>query len=134
MESTAFVTSSSWKGSPRFNWDALPVSSPRLGGIVTLPSTDTPPTNQVFLVTNRTITRLEDLDRELAVVRRTGIAAEIEEFQPGLACLATPVKDAEGRTTAAVALSVPVKEFAKRRRQLETLIRHGGEELSRLLS
>jgi hypothetical protein len=27
-----------------------------------------------------------------------------------------------------------VKDFAKRRRQLETLIRHGGEELSRLHS
>jgi DNA-binding IclR family transcriptional regulator len=85
-------------------------------------------------LTNRTITRLEDLDRELAAVRRTGIAAEIEEFQPGLACLATPVLDATGRTTAAVALSVPVKDFAKRRRQLETLIRRGGEELSRLRS
>jgi DNA-binding IclR family transcriptional regulator len=83
-------------------------------------------------LTNRTITSVEDLDRELAAVRRTGIAAEIEEFQPGLACLATPVLDAEGRTAAAVALSVPVKEFARRRRQLETLIRHGGEELSRL--
>jgi len=44
------------------------------------------------------------------------------------------VRDAEGRTKAAVALSVPVKEFAKRRRQLETLIRNGGEELSRLHS
>jgi len=33
-----------------------------------------------------------------------------------------------------VALSVPVKDFTKRRRQLETLIRHGGEELSRLLT
>src|SRR5438034_1125597 len=30
-------------------------------------------------LTNRTITRVEDLDRELATVRRTGIAAEIEE-------------------------------------------------------
>jgi DNA-binding IclR family transcriptional regulator len=44
------------------------------------------------------------------------------------------VLDATGRTTAAVALSVPVKDFAKRRRQLETLIRRGGEELSRLLA
>ncbi|GAA0628930.1 IclR family transcriptional regulator C-terminal domain-containing protein [Kutzneria viridogrisea] len=84
-------------------------------------------------LTERTITRLPDLDDELADIRQTGIAKEVEEFQPGLACLSVPVRNAGGRVVGALALSTPTSDFDARRRLLESIIKRGGEELSRIL-
>lgn len=50
-------------------------------------------------LTGRTTVRANDLDTELEHVARAGMALEIEEFQPELACLSAPVQDASGRIT-----------------------------------
>lgn len=62
--------------------------------------------------TPRTLTAPADLDTELARVRMDGFATDLEEFSPGLCCLAVPV----GRSAAvfAVGLSAPVDRFEAR--------------------
>ena len=58
--------------------------------------------------TARSITRLDRLCRELDVVRRRGYAVDDEEYEPGLRCVAAPVRDADGVVVASLGLSGPV--------------------------
>lgn len=85
-------------------------------------------------LTERTRVRISDLNRELSQVRRSGVARDIEEFRPELACVSAPVRDADDRVTAAVAFSVPVAEFAVRYAELERHVRAGAARLSRVLA
>ncbi|MCI0393232.1 MAG: substrate-binding domain-containing protein [Acidobacteria bacterium] len=55
-----------------------------------------------------------DLKRELDQVRRLGYACDAEESAAGLHCVAAPVKDAGGRTIAALALLIPQSQFDER--------------------
>lgn len=85
-------------------------------------------------LTARTTVRATDLDTELENVSRAGMALEIEEFQPELACLSAPVVDTEGRVTGAVAFSVPAADFATRRWHLERAARAGAARFAHLLA
>jgi DNA-binding IclR family transcriptional regulator len=84
-------------------------------------------------LTSRTITRREDLDTELEHIRASGVALEVEEFKPELACLAAPVRNSAGVVTGAVATSVPAAEFSRRRWELERVIKRGAAKVTRLL-
>ncbi len=57
--------------------------------------------------TPKTLTRLDDVRRELAQVRQQGYALDCEEREIGVRCLAAPVRDATGRVVAALSLSAP---------------------------
>src|SRR5205814_6034528 len=57
--------------------------------------------------TERTIVGVESLERELAKIRATGFATDVGEYLDGSVCLALPVRDARGRTCAAVAVHGP---------------------------
>jgi DNA-binding IclR family transcriptional regulator len=57
--------------------------------------------------TERTLTDVRQLDRELAGVRERGWAATQEEYEIGLNALAAPVRDHSGRVVAAVSVSGP---------------------------
>lgn len=85
-------------------------------------------------LTAQTTVRAVDLDTELEHVSRAGMAMEIEEFQPELACLSAPVTDSAGRVTGAVAFSVPSTEFAARRWHLERAAKAGAARFSHLLA
>ncbi|CAM3088348.1 IclR family transcriptional regulator [Saccharomonospora xinjiangensis] len=85
-------------------------------------------------LTERTNVRLSDLSRELQQVRRSGLARDIEEFQPELACVSAPVRGADNRVRGAVAFSVPVTEFAHRRCELEHFVSQGATRLSLVLA
>jgi DNA-binding IclR family transcriptional regulator len=85
-------------------------------------------------LTTRTTVRATDLDTELAHVSRAGMALEIEEFQPELACLSAPVLDTQGRVTGAVAFSVPAADFHTRRWHLERAARAGAARFAHLLA
>lgn len=85
-------------------------------------------------LTARTTVRIGDLDTELEHVARAGMALEVEEFQPELACVSAPVLDARNRVAGAVAFSVPAEQFHARRWGLERTARAGAARFSRLLS
>jgi DNA-binding IclR family transcriptional regulator len=78
--------------------------------------------------------RAVDLDTELDHVERAGMALEIEEFQPELACLSAPVLSSDNRVIGAVAFSVPSETFHARRWQLERAARAGAARFSHLLA
>lgn len=85
-------------------------------------------------LTARTITDRRSLDGHLAHVRRSGIALEFEEFQPGLACMAAPVKSPSGEVVASVAISLPAPELPRRRWELEQAVRQGALVVTRALN
>ncbi|MGA2763077.1 MAG: IclR family transcriptional regulator C-terminal domain-containing protein [Spirochaetia bacterium] len=58
-------------------------------------------------LTDKTITRRADLQRELASIREKGYALDDEEHEIGVRCVAAPVRDARGEVCAAVSVSVP---------------------------
>lgn len=62
--------------------------------------------------TERTLTDLRALDRELDEVRRRGWAATQEEYEIGLNALAAPVRDHSGAVVAAVSVSGPSYRLA----------------------
>ncbi len=71
--------------------------------------------------TEKTITRRQDLDRELAAIRERGSALDDEENERGVRCVAAPVRNNKGEVCAAVSISVPAvrlpnKEISRYRR------------------
>lgn len=80
----------------------------------------------------RTLTDPAELDRELAAVRRRGVADDRGEFRERLACVAAPVVvDDDALPVGAVAVAVPVVpaggpgSLADRRERLERAVRQG---------
>jgi DNA-binding IclR family transcriptional regulator len=61
--------------------------------------------------TRHTIRSLDGLLADLAVVRERGWAADGEELEPGLRCVAAPVAGHTGATVAAVGLSGPAERL-----------------------
>ncbi|WP_162242867.1 IclR family transcriptional regulator [Leifsonia sp. Root112D2] len=56
-------------------------------------------------ITSKTITDETVLTRELAGIRRTGVALDVEESLLGLFCVAAPIRDARGTAIAAVSVT-----------------------------
>lgn len=63
--------------------------------------------------TATTITTTPGLARELARVRREGVAIDREEFAEGFCCVGAPIIDPDGRVAASIAVSSPAKRFAQ---------------------
>lgn len=57
--------------------------------------------------TDNTITDAQRFRAELATVRRRGYAMDNEEFEPGLRCIAAPVRDHSGDVIAAISIAGP---------------------------
>ena len=57
--------------------------------------------------TERTITSVDALERELAKIRASGVGTDVGEYLDGSVCLAVPVHDPRGRMCAAVAVHGP---------------------------
>jgi len=57
--------------------------------------------------TPNTITEIEQLEKEFALIRRDGIATDNEEMERGVKCVAAPVKSITGYTVAYVSISGP---------------------------
>lgn len=73
----------------------------------------------------RTVVDRRALDRELVRIRSDGAAVEVEEYAPGIAGIAAPVRGVDGEIEAALGVSVPHPEFTARRWELERVVRHG---------
>jgi len=87
----------------------------------------------------RTVTSPEYLERDLAHVRRRGLAVEVGEFGERLACVAAPVHGPSGDVAGAVAVTVPVVPaggrgaLADRRAVLERVVGRAAERAGRAL-
>jgi DNA-binding IclR family transcriptional regulator len=57
--------------------------------------------------TERTITSIDDLDRQLASVARDGYVVSFEELEHGLNAVAAPIRDHSGTVVAALSVSGP---------------------------
>jgi len=62
--------------------------------------------------TERTLTRLADLEAELAKVSASGFALNNQERMDGIVGVAVPVKDGDGRVVAAVGMQGPVSRLS----------------------
>jgi IclR family transcriptional regulator, KDG regulon repressor len=85
-------------------------------------------------LTPHTRTSLDDLVKELAAIRREGIACDNEEYMAGLRCIAAPVRDFSSRIVAAMSLSMfKHKMTADRRAKFKAALLQAGYELSQKL-
>jgi DNA-binding IclR family transcriptional regulator len=73
--------------------------------------------------TATTITTTPGLARELARVRRDGIAIDNEEFAEGFCCVGAPILAPDGRVAASIAVSSPARRFAQDSGALTTAVR-----------
>lgn len=112
--------------------ETLPLHATASGKILSAFAWPAPDTTRHPLeqFTRFTLTHQPDLDAELAQVITDGHAAESGEFYPEVHSLAAPVRDAMGRTVAAVAVLGRREDFASRDRRprepLTSLLRAAG--------
>src|SRR4029077_13350105 len=82
--------------------------------------------------TDRSITEIPTLLREIEEVRRAGMAFDDGEFNPEVRCVAVPVRDFTGQTIGALGISGPIWRLS-----IQTLqeraepVREAAMELSR---
>lgn len=69
--------------------------------------------------TRHTVCDPRRLRAELDALRGAAVAAQVEEYRMGVACLAAPVHGHDGQVVGALAVSVPVERFAAARPALE---------------
>ncbi len=81
--------------------------------------------------TERTITTLEALARELAEIRAQGYAIDEQENEPNIRCVAAPIRTADGRTIGAI--SITTVTFVVEREELLAL-RHDVIETAKRLA
>jgi DNA-binding IclR family transcriptional regulator len=79
--------------------------------------------------TPHTITDLDELLRELAVIRSRGYALDREEDYIGVQCVAAPVFDGNGDCVASVSVSYPAAP-AERTEELIRLVRDAADNIS----
>ena len=58
-------------------------------------------------LTDRTVTSIARLERQLAAIDHDGYAVSIEEFEDGLNAVAAPIRDSTGEVVAALSVSGP---------------------------
>ncbi len=73
-------------------------------------------------ITRYTLTSREELDRELAEIRRRGYAVDDRENDEDVRCIAGPVRDHAGAVVAALSISGPCNRITKER--IPELSRH----------
>jgi IclR family transcriptional regulator, KDG regulon repressor len=84
--------------------------------------------------TDNTLADLEELEKELSVIKREGVAVDNGEMDIGVRCIASPVKDSGGKVIAAISISGPYTRLnTKRVEELKPLVRSYGLELSKSL-
>jgi DNA-binding IclR family transcriptional regulator len=82
----------------------------------------------------RTITTRAALERELEKVRRDGYAIGMEELEPGFVAIGAPVRNAHGRTVAAVSVGGPKARLSSTRvRAVAARVRRAADCISRRL-
>lgn len=66
-------------------------------------------------LTDHTIVTLEDLRKEIELVKNQGYALDNEECEVGVRCVAVPIKDYTGTVVASISISVPLIRLEEKR-------------------
>jgi IclR family KDG regulon transcriptional repressor len=91
-----------------------------------------PPGTRLASLTERSITDVEVLRRQLAEVAERGISVEECESTPDVCCVAAPVRDHGNRVVAAMSISVPaVRWTPEGLARWQRLVIEGARELSK---
>jgi DNA-binding IclR family transcriptional regulator len=81
-----------------------------------------------------TITRLEDLQSDLARTRQRQYAVNDEEHRLGQVCMATPIRDYTGIAIAAISVSLPaIRARGETRESVLSYLQNASEEISTAL-
>jgi DNA-binding IclR family transcriptional regulator len=81
--------------------------------------------------TEKTITTLDSMKKELARVQRNKYAINVEELLPGYWVIAAPVLARDGRTVAAISLTLEMKHFnPENEARYAALVREAAEKSS----
>lgn len=83
--------------------------------------------------TDRTITGLKALERELATVRAQGYAVAVDEFEVGLTAIGAPVHNAAGECVASLSASGPSFRLEGRIPEVAKAVRAAADEVSHRL-
>lgn len=84
-------------------------------------------------LTDHTIIDMDELYAQLLEVRKTGFAYECEESNPGIRCIATPIR-MQGEIVAAISLVVPIFRYSEEKRQrYEGILKSGACMIAELL-
>ena len=84
--------------------------------------------------TVNTITDIERLKQELELVKTEDVAADNEEMEIGVKCIASPVRNSEGSIIAAISVSGPTARLSNKRvTEIKTLVKSCAAEVSRAL-
>ena len=84
--------------------------------------------------TENTVGSIQELQTQLARVRKAGYACDLEEHEPQVRCIAAPVWDHSGAVNAGLSVTGPtVRMSSARLREIAPLVRRAGIEISREL-
>ncbi|SHF47934.1 IclR family transcriptional regulator [Desulforamulus putei] len=85
--------------------------------------------------TDKTITQLDKLLKHFEEIRRQGYAIDDEEHDPGLRCVAAPVRDYKGNVIASISVAGPTIRVTKDRieKELATMLIETANKISRQL-
>lgn len=80
--------------------------------------------------TKNTITDINQLKEQLSEIRKRGIAFDFEELEPGINCVAAPIRNYTGQVVAAVSISGRITNLTNER--LKTLAREVSEAAQKI--
>jgi IclR family transcriptional regulator, KDG regulon repressor len=84
--------------------------------------------------TENTVGSIQELQTELARIRKNGYGCDLEEHEPHVRCIAAPVWDHSGAVNASLSVTGPaVRMSTARLREIAPLVRQAGLEISREL-
>lgn len=90
--------------------------------------------NGLTSYTDKTITDLNRLKKQLSVIKREDIALDEEEMNRGVKCIASPLRDWNGKVVAAISISGPSTRLSdKRLEELKPLIKNCALKISRTI-
>lgn len=98
------------------------------------PSGKRPRKMRLVKLTPKTITDPDELEKELAKVLRQGFATAIDEIEEGFAAVGAPIRNAAGKTVAAISVGGARPRFTRARlAELTERVREAAEMISRRL-
>lgn len=85
------------------------------------------------LATN-TIVSLEEMEKEIEIIKRSGYALDNEEYFDGMICFAMPIKDYTGKNISGISISGPASRMTTEKiKEIEETLTEDCKELSRFL-